>query len=634
MTKSSIALAALLALATAGIAHGATCAGSPAIPTGCRDADSCFAATGDVCNVCADTKYLSNAATGGCTACRNEAAAANARVTGTTTCNQANASFFFGACSPWGAEVDASCVACDEACSSCTGIGNNKADSMGCTACATGYYDTNGLLEAGGKCKQIMTTTDDSLMGGANAFAVLAFATITNTGAGTIINGDVGVSPGTAMTGFPPGVINGVVQMTNPLSTTAESHAGIAFGVLMGKDATVTMTGTDLGGLTLAPGVYKYNVAAAMTGVLTLDAFGDPNAIFVFQIGSSLLVNGNSKVILQGGALSCNVYWQVGSAATIGFGASMVGNIISSAATTMNIGASLNGRAISLYAAVTLDNNPITAEACGVSMCHGPHLLVPKVGAVEEHCDACHAACADCTVAGTNNKTAGCSSCSYGHYSSANTNNTCLGCRGEAAAAHARVAGTSTCSANGAAFYFKDCAAANATAAADAVCAPVTSEAQLAAAKTSGATTCGGAGAYYYQPAAGSHNARCTPCNAACTSCTGSGSDKREGCSACASGYEDSNTVAVAGGMCTKVAPPNSNAPAGATGDSPDVDGTSVGVYVLIVLGAAFFAAAIATVAYVAMKPRRATATANLKAGGDGAAGTQMGQVPAGGDKP
>jgi len=197
-------------------------------------------------------------------------------------------------------------------------------------------------------------------LGSAQAFGVLGASTVTNTGP-SVIDGSVGVWAGSAITGFPPGLItNGSMHLGDAVAQQAQSDAVIAYNTFAGMALTQNLTGQDLGGLTLTPGVYFFESSALLSTKLTLDALGDPNALFVFQIGSTLTTASASAVNLIGGADACNIYWQVGSSATLGTTTEFVGSILAQASVTMNTNATiLDGRAIALTGAVTLDSNTI-----------------------------------------------------------------------------------------------------------------------------------------------------------------------------------------------------------------------------------------------------------------------------------
>ena len=199
-------------------------------------------------------------------------------------------------------------------------------------------------------------------LGTANSFGVLAGSTVTNTGTTNVV-GDVGVSPGTAITGFEaPSSISGAFHSADFVSaagqaalTSAYNQAAAALNV-DGSPAT-TMTG-DIGGQRLTPGVYSVASSLGITGSVILDGGGDVNAVFIFQIGSTLTVAGD--VLLVGGAQADNVFWQVGSSATIGVNSSFTGTIMAQASITANTGAMVNGRLLARDGAVTLDSNSIT----------------------------------------------------------------------------------------------------------------------------------------------------------------------------------------------------------------------------------------------------------------------------------
>jgi hypothetical protein len=200
-------------------------------------------------------------------------------------------------------------------------------------------------------------------LGSAAGFAILAGSTVTNTGL-SVVNGDLGISPGSALTGFPPGIINGTQYIDNAIAAQAKVDLTTAYNDAAGRSLNVVTVATgELGGLTLAPGLYQSGISSfAITSVdLTLDAQGDVNAVFIFQMPSSTLTVGNGrKVILAGGANASNIFWQVGSSATIGTTAVMEGTILASQAITLETGAVLNGRALTQIAAVTLDTNTVT----------------------------------------------------------------------------------------------------------------------------------------------------------------------------------------------------------------------------------------------------------------------------------
>jgi hypothetical protein len=201
-------------------------------------------------------------------------------------------------------------------------------------------------------------------LGSAATFVALASSTLTNTGSGVFI-GNVGVSPGTSVSGFPPGtVINEAIYEGGAVPALAQTDATAAYNALQGQVCNVHLTGQDLGGMTLAPGVYCFDTSAQLTGNLVLDAQGDPNAVWVFQTGSTLTSASNSTGTVINGGNALNVFWQVSSSATLGTGTRFTGNILAYTSITLDTGVSLTGRALALNGAVTLDTTgspfPIT----------------------------------------------------------------------------------------------------------------------------------------------------------------------------------------------------------------------------------------------------------------------------------
>jgi uncharacterized repeat protein (TIGR01451 family) len=206
-------------------------------------------------------------------------------------------------------------------------------------------------------------------MGTEQNFAVLGGSTVTNTGS-SVITGDLGLYPGTAITGFSPlgpGLVTGETHAADAVALLAQTDTTATYIDLESEACTSDLTGQDLGGMTLVPGVYCYSSSAQLTGALTLNAGGNPNAVWVFKMGSTLTTASNSSVVLTNGADVCNVFWQVGSSATLGTTTSFVGNIYALTSITLNNGASVAGRVLARNGAVTLDNNTITAPVCGVA---------------------------------------------------------------------------------------------------------------------------------------------------------------------------------------------------------------------------------------------------------------------------
>jgi type VI secretion system secreted protein VgrG len=213
-------------------------------------------------------------------------------------------------------------------------------------------------------------------LGNAQSFAVLAGSTVTNTGPSTVA-GDLGVSPGSAVTGFPPGlVVSGTIHAADAVALAAQGSVTNAYNFLAGQVCTQDLTGQDLGGKTLTPGVYCFSSSAQLTGGLTLNALGNASSVFIFKMGSTITTaSGSSVSVINGGSL-CNVFWQVGSSATLGTATSFVGNILALTSVTVTTGASVNGRALARNGAVTLDSNTISGSTCaGV----GPVPTLPQL---------------------------------------------------------------------------------------------------------------------------------------------------------------------------------------------------------------------------------------------------------------
>jgi type VI secretion system secreted protein VgrG len=198
----------------------------------------------------------------------------------------------------------------------------------------------------------------------AAGFAVLAGSTVTNTGS-SVITGNVGVSPGDTCTGFVgcsttgPGTVSGTINLANTAAGNAQSALTTAYNTAAGLTTSLggNLTGQDLGGLTLTPGVYTFNTSAQLTGTLTLDGPG----VYVFQIGSTLTTASASSVVIENGAQDDNVFWQVGSSATLGTSTAFQGSILALTGITLDTGASItDGRALARNGAVTLDDNNIS----------------------------------------------------------------------------------------------------------------------------------------------------------------------------------------------------------------------------------------------------------------------------------
>lgn len=200
-------------------------------------------------------------------------------------------------------------------------------------------------------------------LGSTSTLAVLAGSSITSTGA-TTITGDMGLSPGTSIGGFPPGILNGTQHINTGTATQAKLDLTAAYNDLAGRTSTdiVTLSG-NIGGLTLTPGLYKSTSSLAISsGDLTFDAKGDASAIFIIQIATTLTTTSGRKVILSGGALAANIYWQVGSSATFGTTSVFKGTVLAMQSITLNTGATIDGRVLARTGTITMAGNTIVVQ--------------------------------------------------------------------------------------------------------------------------------------------------------------------------------------------------------------------------------------------------------------------------------
>jgi hypothetical protein len=232
------------------------------------------------------------------------------------------------------------------------------------------------LLASGFLCAVVPAVANASAvnLAAASPFVVLGASTVTNTGP-SVLNGDLGLSPGTSIVGFGlPAVVNGATHAADAGAGNAQNDLTTAYGVAAGQPIPLgnDLTGQDLGGLTLTPGAYMFSSSAQLTGQLTLNALGNPQAQFVFEIGSTLTTASASSVWLINGASPCNVYWQIGSSATLGTTTAFQGTLLAHTSITINDGATVQGRALAGIGAVTLDNNVIDAPVCGTTPTSSP----------------------------------------------------------------------------------------------------------------------------------------------------------------------------------------------------------------------------------------------------------------------
>lgn len=201
-------------------------------------------------------------------------------------------------------------------------------------------------------------------LGTAGSYAVLGGQTVTNTGP-TVLGGDLGVSPGTALTGFPPGQVLGTEHAGDANATQAQSDLTIAYNDAAGRPSSASV-GVFVSE-TLLPGVYTAASAMAVNGALTLDGQGDANSVFIFQAGSTLTTASGSSIVLTNSAQACNIFWQVGSSATLGTGTSFKGNIMALTSISATTGVTIEGRALARNGSVTLDTNLFVRPGCATT---------------------------------------------------------------------------------------------------------------------------------------------------------------------------------------------------------------------------------------------------------------------------
>jgi hypothetical protein len=219
-----------------------------------------------------------------------------------------------------------------------------------------------GLVAIPSQAEAAVTTVG---LGTASAYSVLGGQAVTNTGPSTL-SGDLGVSPGTAITGFPPGKADGATYAGDAQAAQAQSDLVTGYNQAAGEAPTADVAG-DLVGKNLTAGVYKSTGPIALSGTLTLNGQGDPDSVFVFQVASTLITASASNVSLINGAQACNVFWQVGSSATLGTASKFTGTIMALTSVTVTTGTVVEGRALARNGAVTLDDDTFTTPSCATT---------------------------------------------------------------------------------------------------------------------------------------------------------------------------------------------------------------------------------------------------------------------------
>jgi hypothetical protein len=213
----------------------------------------------------------------------------------------------------------------------------------------------------------VYATTVNVGLGAANLFAILGGTSVANTGASSI-TGNVGLWSGTSVTGFPPGTVSGTIDSANASAMQAQMDLTSAFNVAAAQPCGGVLTGQNLGGQTLTAGVYCFASSALLNGTLILNAQGNANAVFIFEIGDTLTTLSSSQVTIINGGTGNNVFWQVGSSATLGTSSQFAGNILALSNITLDAGADIScGRALALNGSVTMDSNNVSIQSptCG-----------------------------------------------------------------------------------------------------------------------------------------------------------------------------------------------------------------------------------------------------------------------------
>jgi hypothetical protein len=207
-------------------------------------------------------------------------------------------------------------------------------------------------------CPPIAASAHNVILQSAGSFGVLGGSTVTSDGL-SVVEGNLGVSPGTAITGFPPGIVSGTMYAGGPVAAQAQADLATAYNKVVALKNPTALP-ADIGGMTITPGLYAAPVSLGITGNVTLDAQGHPSSTFIFQIPSTLTTAVDSTVTLVNGASPCNIAWQVGSSATLNTASTFYGTIMAAASISLGTGSSVTGRVLAESGAVTLLDNAIT----------------------------------------------------------------------------------------------------------------------------------------------------------------------------------------------------------------------------------------------------------------------------------
>ena len=240
--------------------------------------------------------------------------------------------------------------------------------SIAFVALVTGCKKSSTATSSGSTTNPIVIPTQTTaqatiVLAGASTFAILAGSAVSNTGA-TTVTGDLGLSPGSSVGGFPPGILIGTQHINDVIVNQAKLDLTAAYNDAAGRTCTdiVTLSG-NIGGLTLTPGLYKSTSSLAVSsGDVTFDAKGNSSAIFIIQIASTLTTTSGRKVILSGGALASNIFWQVGTSATFGTTSVFKGTVMAMQSITFNTGATLDGKGLARIGAVVMAGNAIVKQ--------------------------------------------------------------------------------------------------------------------------------------------------------------------------------------------------------------------------------------------------------------------------------